>query len=149
MDCPFCARHINEITFHESENFRAIYNIAPILPGHSLIVPKTHCSSLFNFTDAELSELMIFSRAVIVMLQKAFSCVGFNLTLQEQEEAGQTIEHFHLHIIPRQPNDLPSPGDWYPELQKTSSKQIDSADRPKLTRKQMVSIVEKIRLINT
>ncbi|MEA3444053.1 MAG: HIT family protein, partial [Bacteroidota bacterium] len=112
--CPFCADNISEISFYETDNFRTIYNIAPILPGHSLLVPKQHKESLMDFSDNQLSEMMLHTKKAIQLLQKAFSTEGFNLSLQEKYEAGQNIAHFHLHIIPRSPGDLKHPGDWYP-----------------------------------
>jgi bis(5'-adenosyl)-triphosphatase len=145
MDCPFCASNIDEITIRESKTFRAIYNIAPILPGHTLIIPKFHKSSLFDFSNEELSELMLFSKEIVSLLQMCFECEGFNLTLQEKEEAGQTIDHFHWHVIPRQPDDLENPGDWYPELKKSKEELIDSTERPKLSRREMLEMVNKLK----
>jgi bis(5'-adenosyl)-triphosphatase len=146
-NCPFCKSDVNEISFAESPNFLAIYNSAPILPGHSLIIPKWHVHGLLELIDSELSEMMLFSRNTVRTLLKAFNAKAFNWTIQEGEEAGQTVPHLHLHLIPREPNDLPQPGDWYPLLKKSESEVIDSASRPRLTRDEMREIVEKIRTI--
>ena len=143
--CPFCQSSIDEITICESNNFRTIYNRAPILPGHSMVVPKNHVDSLFCFSDDELAELMVFVKQSVGLLKKAFSCEGFNISLQEKEEAGQTVDHFHLHIIPRKPADLPWPGDWYPKLKESQMQYVDSEKRPKLTRDEMVKTVEFIK----
>lgn len=143
--CPFCAHDIGEISFYETENFRTIYNRSPILPGHSLLVPKRHIESLLDFSDAELGELMIHASQAIRLLQKAFCSVGFNMSLQEKEEAGQSVPHFHFHLIPRKPDDLPKPGDWYPKLKEPQSGVLDSESRPRLSRKEMMQMAGFIR----
>jgi bis(5'-adenosyl)-triphosphatase len=147
--CPFCDPNIEETKFLESDNFLAIYNIAPILPGHSLIIPKEHLQSIMELSHSELCEMMVFSRDTVQVLLKAFGADAFNWTIQEGEEAGQTISHLHLHLIPRTPKDLASPGDWYPLLRKSESKAIDSDARPRLSSIEMRETVEKIRKIAT
>jgi bis(5'-adenosyl)-triphosphatase len=98
-----------------------------------------------GLSDSELSEMMVFARNVVRILLKAFGASAFNWTIQEGEEAGQTVPHLHLHLIPRESNDLPQPGDWYPLLKKSETEIIDSDTRPKLTPDEMRTIVEKIR----
>ena len=143
--CPFCSTNIRETVFAESENFRAIYNIAPILPGHSLIIPKHHLQSLMDLSESELCEMMIFGRNVVRILLSAFGVAAFNWTIQEGEEAGQTVPHLHMHLIPRESNDLPRPGDWYPLLRESQSAVIDSDSRPQLTPHEMKEVVTRIR----
>lgn len=146
-NCPFCSVNVNETVFTESENFRAIYNIAPILPGHSLIISKRHLQSLMDLSDSELCEMMTFGRDVVRILLRAFDTSAFNWTVQEGEEAGQTIPHLHMHLIPRERNDLPQPGDWYPLLRKSQSEVIDSDSRPRLTPHEMKEIVNRIKQV--
>jgi bis(5'-adenosyl)-triphosphatase len=146
-DCPFCEPLVLKACFAEEGAFRAIYNIAPILPGHSLIVPKKHTQSLLDLTDKELSELVLFSKKIIQLLNKAFGTTSFDWTLQDGVPAGQTIRHLHLHIIPRAMDDLPSPGDWYPQLAKNEENMIESNDRQKLTAKELNTIVSHLKKI--
>lgn len=143
--CPFCAPDVNRIKFAESANFAAVYNIAPILPGHSLIVPKRHVRSVLQLSDDELCEMMTFSRKVINILLAAFGAIAFDWTIQDGEAAGQTVPHFHLHLIPRRFKDLPTPGDWYPRLKESQEKVIDSEHRPRLTPEEMDKVVAKLR----
>ncbi len=147
--CPFCSPNIDKSVFAESVNFKAIYNIAPILPGHTLIISNKHISKFMNIEDRLMEELIILSRQVIRTLSKAFKTDSFNWTLQEGAEAGQTIEHMHIHIIPRHKNDLPSPGDWYPELKTHENKIIDSLSRPKLSIPEIQSVVRYLTKIHT
>ncbi len=143
--CPFCSVNILKSAFAESENFLGIYNIAPILPGHSLIIPKKHISNFLSVNDGLMLEFIQLSRLVVKTLTTAFKASSFDWTLQEGVEAGQTIEHMHIHIIPRYTNDIPNPGDWYPLLKKHEPEILDSLSRPKLTNEEMEQIVNKLR----
>ena len=144
-DCLFCHDEVQTTHFAASDNFLAIYNLAPILPGHSLIIPRGHILSLMELSDRELCELTLFSRDMVKVLQKAFGNRSFDWTIQDGLEAGQTIPHLHLHLIPRGQGDLSQPGDWYPLLEQSESEIIDSASRQKLTEHDMWTIVNKLR----
>lgn len=145
--CPFCGPEIAADTFMESRHYRAIYNVAPILPGHSLIVPKRHVTSMLALTDEEACEMTLFGRHVVKVLLRAFKAGAFNWTIQEGNEAGQSVPHMHLHLIPRLPDDLPTPGDWYPLLRESSRGLIDSEERPRLAPSERQAIVRRIRAI--
>jgi len=137
-DCPFCATGISELSFMESDRFRAVVNIAPILPGHSLIVPKRHVESLLALDDGEVAEMVKLSRGAIALLARVHRSDGFDWTIQESEAAGQSLPHLHLHLIPRMKGDLPDPGEWYRLL-------IEFRDRPRLTHKEMVRQAQQLR----
>ncbi|MBN2213556.1 MAG: HIT family protein [Bacteroidales bacterium] len=143
--CPFCNTDILDYAFLESNNFLAVYNIAPVLPGHSLIIPRVHFTSFMELSDGELYEFISFSRKAIRILSGVFQTESFNWILQEKEEAGQTIAHMHIHIIPRKPGDMPEPGDWYPRWKNNISHLIDSNQRPRLSRDEMKTIVDRLR----
>ncbi len=146
--CPFCDPTIESATFAATEHFRAVYNISPILPGHSLVMPRRHVESLLDLTDSEASELMLFARKVVQTLLKAFQGHAFDWTIQEGVEAGQSLPHLHLHLIPRKESDLPQPGDWYPVLMESLTiDAIDSEQRPKLSREEMDRIVSHLRAV--
>ncbi len=145
--CPFCNALDNNLWFCESENFVAIYNIAPILPGHSMIIPKNHYSSVLDIDNDKLAEMMIFSREVISVLTIAFKAESYNWTIQDGEPAGQTVDHVHMHIIPRTEGDLPDPGDWYPLLQKSTAENIDSSLRAKFNTQEYKNITYHLRAI--
>ena len=143
--CPFCNPSVLDYAFLESDNFLAVYNIAPVLPGHSLIITRAHITSLMELSDSELYEFVSFSRKAIRVLARVFQTEAFNWILQEKEEAGQTIAHMHIHIIPRKPQDLPEPGDWYPRLMNHVDQIIDSQKRPRLKHTEIKTIVEKLK----
>ena len=127
----------------DSPRFHAVYNISPILPGHSLIVPKRHVASVLELAEDETAEFLQLARSATRLLLAVFEATGFNWTIQESEPAGQTVEHLHLHIIPRKAGDLPQPGDWYPKLLERQA--IDSAQRPRLSEDELRAIVERLR----
>jgi bis(5'-adenosyl)-triphosphatase len=147
-ECPFCNSDINELAFLESEKFLATYNIAPVFPGHSLIIPKAHITSLFDLSDEDLFEFIKFSRRAIKILSLAFNTEGFNWILQEREEAGQTVAHMHIHILPRKPGDIEHPGDWYPKMKYNINDVIDSDKRKKLNQDEIKRIIGKLRSVS-
>ncbi len=126
-NCPFCNPTINTIAFAESLNFLAVYNIASAFPGHSLVIPKMHLTSFTDLSDELLLEMLRLSKKVVRIIQVAFNTDAFNWTIQEKEEAGQSVMHLHLYIIPRYKGDLPDPGDWYPKLRAYYDAAIDSS----------------------
>ena len=138
MGCPFCAPAVADITFMESGRFRAIVNVAPILPGHSLIIPKRHVESLLELSDDEAAEMVKLSRRAVALLMRFYGSDGFDWTIQESEAAGQSVPHLHLHLIPRTRGDVPDPGDWYTRL-------IEFRERPRLTHDEMRRIAEQLR----
>jgi len=145
MKCPFCESSIEEAVFAESQNFLAVYNLAPILPGHSLIITKRHLDSVLKLTDHELSEMAAFSRKITVLLLKTFHADAFDWSLQENEAAGQTIPHLHMHIVLRFQGDFKNPGDWYPKIKNNCNGFLDSDKRKRLSRTEMKQIVTKLR----
>jgi len=137
-ECPFCAGGVGDITFAESPRFRAIVNVAPILPGHALIVSKRHVESLLALSDDEMGEMVNLSRKAVALLTRVYGSDGFDWTIQESEAAGQSVAHLHLHLIPRTHGDLPEPGDWYPRL-------IEFRDRPRLSSDEMRDTARRLR----
>jgi bis(5'-adenosyl)-triphosphatase len=132
-NCPFCRKDIVSSAFMESEHFIAIYNIAPILRGHSLVISRKHIKSLFELSSAELAEFSVFSREVTQLLLEAFKGEGFDWSIQEGASAGQSVPHLHLHIVNRRKNDLYGLANWYPRVQENEAGMLDSASRTRLS----------------
>lgn len=145
MTCPFCNPPVESVIFAHSENFLAIYNIAPILPGHSLIIPKKHLESIMELNDSGLSEMVLFTKKVTELLLAAFHAEAFNWSLQEKEYAGQSVAHLHLHIVPRYQSDFPEPGDWYPKINANFQKVLDSQNRERISDDEMGTIIYRLR----
>ena len=147
VSCPFCHPGIHEYAFLEHKGFIAIINIAPVLPGHSLVIPKTHRMSITALDEKEICAFMETARKATLILLKAFDTDAFDWSVQEGPEAGQSIEHLHLHIVPRIKDDLPGPGDWYPLVHHNDQAVIDSADRKKLSSEEIETIVRTLRKV--
>lgn len=145
MNCPFCERRIDRFAFLASENFLVIYNRSPFLPGHSLVIPKNHFESLLDLPQPLASEMMGLSVHAARLLKEVFHAGGFDWTIQDGEEAGQTVSHLHLHLIPRTKGDLPDPGEWFMEIEKSKHGSIDRASRPRLSEGQLIEITRRIR----
>lgn len=102
----FCTQKINETTFFETKHFRAVYNIRPIIRGHSLIIPKKHVLDIRELTVGELEAFRETLIAVLPKLLKAFNATSYNLSINAGGHAGMVVEHLHFHIVPRSANDI-------------------------------------------
>jgi bis(5'-adenosyl)-triphosphatase len=150
-DCEFCNDAVSTYEFAGNKWFAAIYNIAPIVPGHSLVVPRMHIQRVSELPENIFCGYWLFARKVTAFLLSVFKTEAYDWTVQEQEAAGQTVPHLHLHVIPRVPGDFEEPGDWYPKLRSGrivdhSHEILDSNDRVRLTsdeRKKIASELSK------
>lgn len=143
--CPFCEKTKPDY-FIERGQFAAIYNISPILPGHSLVIPKKHIESLFELSDEELSAFMLLGRDVAKLLMDVFNTDAFDWAIQEKEAAGQSVAHLHMHVVPRKIGDLPDPGEWYQKLERNGVTDIDTYDQFQLTEQQLRELTDRLRL---
>jgi bis(5'-adenosyl)-triphosphatase len=141
--CPFCQPGIEGKAFATSNSFLALYNIAPILTGHSIIIPQMHIKSLRSLSNELVCELFLFARKVTDMLLAYYDAEAFDWSLQDGEAAGQTVSHLHLHIVVRFSSDLTEPGDWYPLLDSQSN--INSFQRSKLTNEEYLEVTSKLQ----
>jgi ATP adenylyltransferase len=105
--CPFCNI---EKPFLTAKTSFSLVDIHPASLGHTLIIPKRHISSILQCTEEELKDLYSLMRETVEYLKKEDPTItGFNYGINEGESAGQTIDHLHLHVIPRRDNDTPNP----------------------------------------
>lgn len=146
--CPFDHPRIGATEYAGNDDFAAVYNIAPVLPGHSLIVPRWHVERLGALSEDEACRFFMFARKVTEFLVAHFKAEGFDWTIQDGLSAGQTIGHVHLHVIPRWSGDLPSPGSWYSRLKLPIATDlngvIDSEARPRLSEADLRKIVASL-----
>lgn len=107
-DCIFCKLANGDIptrTLYEDELFRVIMDTSPATRGHALILPKEHADNLYELPDETAGKAMILAKKMACQIKKRLSCDGYNLVQNNGETAGQTVFHFHLHLIPRYHND--------------------------------------------
>jgi len=81
--------------------FCVILDAAPASKGHALILPKTHYADLYEIDSEVAGKAMKLAKKLAVHMTEALECDGFNLVQNNKEVAGQTVFHFHLHLIPR------------------------------------------------
>lgn len=107
-DCIFCKianGEISSLTIYEDELFRAILDVSPATKGHTLIVPKDHCNDLFELSKIQATKIMSVAQVVGKQLQEKLNCQGMNIIQNNGSVAGQTVFHYHLHLIPRYESD--------------------------------------------
>lgn len=103
-DCIFCliiAGDAPAEVIHEDEHTLAFLDIAPLARGHTLVVPRDHCVDLFDIGPERAAAVMRSAIAVAGMLRDAFRPPGMNLLQATGALAGQTVFHFHIHVLPR------------------------------------------------
>lgn len=106
--CIFCeivaGRSPAEVLF-ENRHALAILDIRPIHPGHSLVIPKTHCRDFLGLPQDYLHGLMEATQAVAAATVRTLALEGFNIFSNNGIVAGQSVFHFHFHVTPRYPDD--------------------------------------------
>ena len=114
--CIFCKIANGEIpskTLYEDEEFRVILDLGPAAAGHALILPKNHYVNLYELPDETASQVMLLAKKMAAQMTEKLHCDGFNLVQNNGEVAGQTVFHFHMHLIPRYKDDGQKIG-WKP-----------------------------------
>jgi histidine triad (HIT) family protein len=107
-DCIFCKianGAIPSATVYEDEAFRVILDIAPAAKGHALILPKEHYDNLWELGQEESEKVMSIAAKVSKAQKEALGCDGVNILQNNGVAAGQTVFHFHMHLIPRYDDD--------------------------------------------
>ena len=107
-NCIFCKIANGEIpaaTLYEDENFRVILDLGPASKGHALILPKSHAPNIYELSDEMAAKAMILAKKMATAMRAALKCDGFNIVQNNGECAGQTVFHFHMHLIPRYKGD--------------------------------------------
>lgn len=107
-NCIFCKIAAGEIpskTIYEDEQFRVILDINPASKGHALIIPKEHYADIYKLPEDMAGQAMILARKLALHMTETLNCDGFNIVQNNGETAGQTVFHFHMHLIPRYEQD--------------------------------------------
>lgn len=107
-DCIFCKISNGDIPsycLYEDDSFKVILDIEPSSNGHGLIIPKSHADNLFELSDDDSSKALLVAKKVSPAIKQVLGCDGINILQNNGEAAGQTVNHFHIHIIPRYKND--------------------------------------------
>lgn len=103
-DCIFCKLANGDIptnTIYEDEEFRVFLDASPATKGHALVVPKNHFADIYEIDPETLGKAAKVGQKVVKHATEVLGCEGYNLVQNNGEVAGQTVFHFHLHLIPR------------------------------------------------
>ena len=103
-DCIFCklANGVFETnTLYEDDQFRVIFDASPATKGHVLIIPKEHYANAFEMPEDLIGDAYKLAKKIATVLKEITECDGINILQNNGEVAGQTVFHFHIHIIPR------------------------------------------------
>ena len=103
-NCIFCKIANGDIpsrTICENEKFRVILDNGPATEGHALVLPKEHFADLFEIPADWAADAMKTAQAAAELLKEKLGADGLNIVQNNGEAAGQTVRHFHMHIIPR------------------------------------------------
>lgn len=103
--CKIAAGEIPSATIYEDEDFRVVLDIEPASKGHALILPKEHYANLFELPDELAAKALVVAKKVITKMEKIVGCEGYNVVQNNGVAAGQTVFHFHIHLIPRYAED--------------------------------------------
>lgn len=107
-NCIFCKVIEGEIPSHvlyEDEQFKVILDVNPATKGHALILPKEHYANLYELPEETAADAMKLAQRMMRKMTEKLDCDGFNIVQNNGETAGQTVFHFHMHLIPRYKND--------------------------------------------
>lgn len=117
-DCIFCKLANGELetnTLYEDDDFRVIFDLSPATEGHVLILPKEHYANVFELPTELASKVYVLAKKIATALKEITGCSGVNILQNNGEAAGQTVFHFHMHIIPR----------YHEEILKWDAKEIN------------------------
>jgi len=103
-DCVFCRIIAGELPctkVYEDDDTLAFLDIAPVVKGHTLVIPKNHTESIMDTPDEVLQKLIAVVRKIADAQVKALKADGVNVTQANGKVAGQVVSHIHFHAIPR------------------------------------------------
>lgn len=107
--CPFCRLSRKVEVICETATCVAFYDRYPVSPGHALIIPKRHVESYFDLTNREREAMNIMLLYVKQKLDERYHPDGYNIGINVNEAAGQSVFHVHMHLIPRYKGDVENP----------------------------------------
>lgn len=134
-NCIFC-KLANGVfptnSIYEDDDFNVILDASPATKGHALILPKEHYANIYEIDEDVLGKAAKLAKKIITHEKEVLGCDGYNIVQNNGEVAGQTVFHFHMHLIPRYGND--------------ENKKIIEWDQNEFSEEEMKSICEAMKL---
>ena len=107
-NCIFCKLANGDIptnAIYEDDDFKVILDASPASKGHALILPKEHYANIYEIDDEVLAKASKLAKKIITHEKDVLKCDGYNVVQNNGEVAGQTVFHYHMHLIPRYASD--------------------------------------------
>ncbi|HKM04485.1 MAG TPA: HIT family protein [Lachnospiraceae bacterium] len=107
-NCIFCKLANGEFpskSIYEDLKFKVILDLSPATKGHALILPKDHYENIYDLPDELAADMIQLAKKMTITMTDKLHCEGFNLVQNNGIIAGQTVFHFHMHLIPRYKDD--------------------------------------------
>ncbi|GAN05159.1 protein FRAGILE HISTIDINE TRIAD [Mucor ambiguus] len=135
--------------FFKSNLTIGIVNLKPIAPStledvHVLVIPKRNTPRLADLDNDETVDLMLSAQKIGNAVEQHYGCSSLTMTIQDGPQAGQTVPHVHMHIIPRKAGDWTNNDDVYQELDK-KKQGVDNEDRTPRTEREMSAEASELR----
>ena len=134
-NCIFC-KLANGVfptnSIYEDDDFNVILDASPATKGHALILPKEHYANIYEMDEELLGKAAKLAKKIIIHEKEVLGCDGYNIVQNNGEVAGQTVFHFHMHLIPRYGKD--------------ENKIIIEWDQNEFSEEEMKSICEAMKL---
>lgn len=128
-DCIFCKLAGGVIptnSIYEDDKFKVILDMSPATKGHALILPKEHYANIYEMPEELVADAFALAARLAKTMTEKLGADGFNIVQNNNEVAGQTVFHFHIHLIPRYEGDGQKIG-WNP-----TSPTVDELDKIRL-----------------
>jgi len=107
-NCIFCKivkGEIAAVKIYEDADTLVFLDIAPDTEGHSLVIPKKHFENLLDVDKNILQKMIAVTQDTVIRIKNSLHADGFNITMNNNQLAGQIVPHIHFHVIPRYAND--------------------------------------------
>ena len=104
------------VVFFRSQLSMGFVNIKPVVPGHVLVSPLRVVDRFSDLTEAEVSDLFLSTQRIARVVEQEFGASSVSIAIQDGPEAGQTVKHVHVHVLPRKKGDFENNDDVYKAL---------------------------------
>lgn len=108
MDCIFCkiiAGALPSYKVYEDDKVIAFFDVLPMSPGHTIVVPKNHVADLEDLSDEELCAMTIAMKKIGKAIMEGLGVKGYSIFLDNKDAANQHVPHVHFHLVPRREGD--------------------------------------------
>lgn len=135
----------SSVIFLQTELCFAIVNRKPVVPGHVLVCPIRVVERYRDLRPEEITDLFQTSQKVAKVVEQHFKGTSLTIAIQDGPEAGQTVKHVHIHILPRKKDDFARNDNVYVELQKHDRETAEDSQRKWRTEEEMASEAADLR----